>query len=144
MQFDLLERFATYSANLPPPPVPMPQDAQRAYGLDPAIYYGLGVVGVWAAIDAYAERAGKKPVVASLANSQRLADWRELDDLRNLFAHNFAGEADARYFQRARTFAPGTHTVLRSGAVFDGQRIALEADHLRYYVAQGRLILAAL
>ncbi len=46
------------------PPVTLPHDPVGAAGLDPRVWYGLGLVGVWAAIDAFRERrapSGTKP-----------------------------------------------------------------------------------
>jgi hypothetical protein len=97
-------------------PVTMPRDV-GALGFDRPLWLGLGIVGVWAALDAYAERylnlepqqcakCGRKCLssrygVAGVgqAFSQPLD---EIEDLRHLFAHNFAGVADDEYLQKKR------------------------------------------
>jgi hypothetical protein len=156
-QMDLLERICTFGANLPLPPVSVPQDPVGASGLDVAIFLGLGVVGVWAAVDAYRARKKITPnVETALRNlgppgTALLDAWIEIEDLRDLHAHNFAGEADATFFgvSRAhglgrRSFHQAQPSVLLSGAAFDGERVLLRVDHLNWYISQGRAILAVL
>jgi hypothetical protein len=151
-QLDLIDRVASFADNLPPPPVTSPPDPLRAAGLEPDIMYGLGVVGVFAAIDAYCERApkGTRRKLGGIADA---ADWREISDMRDLFAHNFAGSADHHYFwdtrdveprPRTRVISEGLASTLRCGARFDGTRVVLGQGHLHYYVQSGYRILAAL
>jgi hypothetical protein len=53
-----------------------------------------------------------------------------LDDLRNLYAHNYAGEADDEYFAhkppRYVLLKRGDRVPLTCGAEFDGYRLHLE------------------
>lgn len=114
---------------------------------------------IWAGLDAYAERASlsrapcarcgapcsmspfttsSRPLTAAMVEAQY-----ELDDLRHLFAHNFAGRADARYFaaKKRHVFAFGKVVPLSSGARFDGTYISLAISHLRYYADQAGEIL---
>jgi len=97
-QLTKLESFANVEDNLKEPPVCMPQDRRRAAGIDPDLWYGLGIVGVWAAIDAFGERkTGKRGQLQRFKNHVAAGQGKilsELDDLRSLFAHNFAGVAD--------------------------------------------------
>jgi hypothetical protein len=92
-------------------PVSMPPEA-GALGFDIPLWVGLGMVGLWAALDAHAERAGlqskcstcgRKCIVAAyttkLQGAERQA-FAELEDLRHLYAHNYAGVADEKYFDR--------------------------------------------
>lgn len=55
-QLSRLESFAQVGSSLPDPPVSMPADRLRAAGVDPDLWYGLGIVGVWATIDAFVDR----------------------------------------------------------------------------------------
>lgn len=152
-QLERIETFCVHCENLPAPPVTLPPDPVRAAGLDPEIWHGLGLVGVWAAIDAYVERKGIALRGQSLI--QRLGELLpqnfaavvfEMWDLRNLYAHNFGGIADDRYFrtQRRYTLHAGQACRLIPGAAFDGERVALTLEHLRYYLERAREILAAL
>ena len=61
---------------------------------------------------------------------------QELEDLRHLYAHNFAGEADDVYFR----FRAGRHILkpdvpieLSCGALFNGRQVALKLPDLRMY-----------
>src|SRR5713226_7928327 len=58
-QLSTLESFQYVEGNLKDPPFSMPQDKMRSAGIDPDLWYGLGIVGVWSAIDAFGER--RKP-----------------------------------------------------------------------------------
>jgi hypothetical protein len=59
---------------------------------------------------------------------------KELSGIRNLHAHNYAGEADDEYFaRRPRVLRRGTPTQLTCGAQFDGHRLSLDLRHLRFY-----------
>jgi len=70
----------------------------------------------------------------------------ELEDVRHLFAHNYAGRADAVYFgaKKRHILSSGVSVSLSSGAIFDGAHISLNATHLRYYAAQSREIIERL
>jgi hypothetical protein len=58
----------------------------------------------------------------------------ELEDIRHLYAHNFAGEADDEYFARRRhVLKSGFPVQLTCGAQFDGRRLQLDLPHLREY-----------
>ncbi len=128
-------------------PVTMPP-APGALGFDIPLWVGLGTVGLWAALDAFAERAAlPKPPTCAICGSRCISTWfashtrgneartlNELEDLRHLFAHNYAGEADAEYFARPRhVLAQGADVHLTCGAQFDGQRLHLDLPHLRMY-----------
>ncbi len=141
-------------------PVSMPHDV-GSLGFDTPLWVGLGIVGLWSALDAFAERAGipaaKCPACdrsncfsSRLTSTGKLdaADERalkELEDVRHLFAHNYAGRADAMYFTRKdgkewkrHALDSGVSVSLSSGAIFDGANISLAAAHLRYYADQSR------
>jgi len=135
-------------------PVTMPQ-TPGALGFDADIWLGLGTVGLWAALDAYAERSGVQPNKCATCSrkfclSSRLActgkltpshcmALGELEDVRHLFAHNFSGQADAAYFKWPRhVLCPAKHCTLSSGATFDGATIKLQPPNLRYYACHAR------
>src|SRR5712671_1216572 len=96
-------------------PHSMPRDV-GSLGFDTGLWVGFGAVGLWSALDAFAEREGMRattrcPTCGRRCLSARLkaagkldpADeltLNELDDLRNLFAHNYAGLADPEYFKK--------------------------------------------
>src|SRR5215470_16691825 len=92
-------------------PVSMPAEA-GSLGFDIPLWVGLGMVGLWAALDAFAERAdlkskcptcGRQCIVAAYANKFQDTDnqtFAELEDLRHLYAHNYAGVADEEYLDR--------------------------------------------
>jgi hypothetical protein len=109
-----------------------------ALGFDVPLWVGFGMVGIWAALDALAERAGLPGANCELCQGRtcirarfddRLQDneerssFAEIEDIRHLYAHNFAGHADEQYFSRPRhVLARGTQTELASGAEFNGER----------------------
>ena len=128
-------------------PVSMPP-LPGTLGFDVPLWVGLGMVGLWAALDGFAERAALPvpgcPICGSRSCiSARFADHvqgsegrsiAELEDLRHLYAHNYAGEADDVYFERKRhILAPGTAVPLTCGAQFDGRQARLDLSHLRMY-----------
>jgi hypothetical protein len=128
-------------------PVTMPR-AVGALGFDVGLWVGLGIVGLWAALDAFAERADPVPTKGCpLCNrgsciAHRLAKYApaeaaslsELDDLRHLYAHNFAGQADDHYLKRQRhVLRPGNRGLLSCGAPFDEGHVSLDLSHLRSY-----------
>jgi hypothetical protein len=71
---------------------------------------------------------------------------KELEDVRHLFAHNYAGRADAVYFRKKKRHVldSGVSVSLSSGAMFDGANISLTAAHLRYYAGQSREVIGKL
>jgi hypothetical protein len=140
-------------------PVSMPHDV-GSLGFDTHLWVGLGMVGLWSALDAFAERAGiakvkcsvcrKNCLLSRLTNTSKLnmVDERalkEMEDVRHLFAHNYAGRADSVYFKWKRhVLDSGVSVSLSSGAIFDGATIALTAAHLQYYAKQSRDIIGKL
>ena len=137
-------------------PVCMPR-APGALGFDISLWVGLGTVGLWAALDAFFERAalpgpnspctiyGKRCIAARFAphtQGKEFESLEELEDLRHLYAHNHAGEVDAEYAKRPRhVLERGTARKLTVGALFDGQRIQLDLSHLRAYAQVVRDVL---
>jgi hypothetical protein len=129
-------------------PVSMP-GLPGALGFDIALWVGLGIVGLWSALDAYADRAGLTPSKCPTCGSRgciskRFASYtqgnegqslNELEDLRHLYAHNFAGEADDEYFnhKRRHVLTSGVATQLTCGTSFDGRRLSLQLSDLRMY-----------
>ena len=143
-QLSTLEAFANVEANLPDPPSNMPQSRPRASGMDPNMWYGLGCVGIWAALDAFKERSGR-PIRTALT-AQLETVWDELNDLGHLFAHNFAGIADRKYLDNPKRMVvkPNSPYTLTCGLQFggnDGERINLTVDHFKHYVREAREIL---
>lgn len=135
-------------------PVTMPP-AIGALGFDIPLWLGLGTVGLWAALDAFAERAALTSARCEVCGlrclPRRFVDHTqgvegqalaELEDLRHLYAHNYAGETDAEYARRPRHFlVRGTPAQLTVGAQFDGVRIQLDLAHLREYARVARAVL---
>lgn len=148
-QLDQIESFCDFCDRLPLPPVTLPPDPVRAAGLDPDIWHGLGIVALWAAIDAFVERklppGISRPPVNGLScylppNLDLIA--KELDDMRHLYAHNFAGVADTTYFERHRNcFQASTPYSLSSGNRFDGHQLTLTLSDLKHYIQHTRDIL---
>jgi len=127
-------------------PVSMPSAVEALF--DVPVWVGLGLVGLWAALDAFSERAalarhrclacGKKCMparfVAPYIQGNDGQALQELDDLRHLYAHNYAGEADDEYFKWQRHVVEyNVPLPLTCGAIFDGRRPQLELRHLRIY-----------
>jgi hypothetical protein len=127
-------------------PVTMPR-LPGALGFDVPLWVGLGIVGLWAALDAFSERAAldrrKCTTCKRICILGRYEPYikgnegpafAELDDFRHLYAHNFAGEVSAEYFKKKRhVLAAGTVVQLTCGAQFNGQRLQLDLPHLRFY-----------
>lgn len=124
-------------------PVTMPADA-GSLGFDIPLWVGLGMVGLWAALDAFAERAGLKTKCSTCerqcivsAYAAKFSDtdnqtFAELEDLRHLYAHNYAGVADEEYLDRPRhVFKRGVSVQLSCGALFDGWRLCRKEDIAR-------------
>ena len=131
-------------------PVSMPAEA-GSLGLDITLWVGLGMVGLWAALDAFAKRAGLKTKCSTCgrqcivsAYTAKFSDaghqtFAELEDLRHLYAHNYAGEVDEEYFNRSRhVLKRGDPVQLSCGALFDGGRLCRNEDIAR--VDQARRI----
>ena len=140
-------------------PVSMPLDV-GSLGVDVHLWCGLGTVGLWAALDAVAERAGlPRSTKCTVCSMKSCIHWRfqkvqhnqgaaleELEDLRHLYAHNFGGDADQKYFDWSRhVLKQGVTVPLSCGATFDGYRIRLTPSNLRHYAqaAQAVLILVS-
>lgn len=146
MMCDFIENPAIKTAVEQVVPVSMPR-APGALGFDIPLWVGLGIVGLWAALDGFSERAAlhrckcatcrRKCVPARFArHTQGNEDQslKELEDLRHLYAHNYAGEADAEYFGKKRhVLASGVVAQLTCGAQFGGHRLQLDLPHLRKY-----------
>jgi hypothetical protein len=153
-QLSTLASFANLYDNLQDPPVSMPPDRMRAAGVDPELWSGLGIVGVWAAIDAFGERrfpnrTGQLTRFKNEVTPSHIQILEELDDLRSLFAHNFAGIADKKFLMdsRRRCLVLGKRYQLTSGYKFggaEGEHIRLNISDLKHYVSKGREILASL
>jgi hypothetical protein len=139
-------------------PVSMPR-APGALGFDISLWAGLGTVSLWAALQTFSGRAGlgggtkchtcksRNCIVARFSSRVQGDDRRslgELEDLRQLYAHNYAGEADDDYFAHKprHVLAPG-RVELTCGAEFDGRRAQLNLSHLRNYCGIARRVLEA-
>jgi hypothetical protein len=159
-------RSSTQSTLLgvPPPEISRPDPLQRRT-LDPDIWHGLGIVGVWAAIDAFCERKNHSPSPAfpgvvhdTLARkAPHVVDiWGDISDLRHLFAHKFAGQADDFYWFRdgPRRKNPRPHCRFSQGATvsltsktgtqFVNDAVRLTIQDLEFYIRQGEDILKTL
>lgn len=136
-------------------PVSMPQVVDAL--VDISVWVGLGTVGLWAALDAFADRAGLKRPKCPTCKSKLCISARfdphargnegqslkELDDLRHLYAHNYAGEADDEYFnfKPRHVLKRGVTKQLTCGAQFDGRRLSLNLLHLRMYSSTVQTVL---
>jgi hypothetical protein len=150
-QVNQIESFCNLCDRLPMPPVSMPPDPLRAAGLDPDIWHGLGIVGLWATIDAFSERKDKahgglvERLFRAPLPQQLIHVAEELHDMRMLYAHNFAGVADNGYFARSRyCFKANISYDLTSGNRFDGKQLTLTLNDLKHYIAQTKEILGHL
>ena len=140
-------------------PITMPRDV-GAFCFETRLWVGLGMVGLWSALDAFAERVplhsskctvcGGKCLPSRLSSTGKVdpafqAPLNELEDVRNLFAHNFAGQADSLYFSRARhAMNSGVPSTFSSGATFDGVNLSFSSGNLRYYAEQSHEVLRAI
>ena len=155
MMCDFREHPAIRRAAEAAVPVTMPRDV-GALGFDVPLWVGLGIVGLWAALDAFSERASlcrpSCPTCCMKCVPARFAAYavgndatslEELDDLRHLYAHNYAGEADGQYFasRKRHVLKPVMVAGLTCGAAFDGTRAQLEVIHLRFYAQTARRVL---
>ncbi len=148
-----LAAFLFVRDNLPMPGVTVPQVQPQAAGVH-EIWAGLGIVGIWAALDAYGDAAGRKG--GSLYKKFRTTvdpvaqtTLRELDDLRNLFAHNIAGVSGRAFFARKkqdRLICEGKRYEFTGGCHFTGvrdSRIVVKLDHFASYLTSAENILDA-
>jgi hypothetical protein len=158
MMCDFIENPAISAAVEQAVPVTMPR-APGALGFDIPLWVGLGIVGLWAALDGFWERTGLPdptcstcgrrciPVrFGSRAQGTEALILAELEDLRHLYAHNYAGEADDEYFgttapRRRHVLIRGAVVQLTCGGQFDGQRVQLDLPHLRAYARTVRRVL---
>jgi hypothetical protein len=160
MLCDFLEHPSLVIAAQSASPVTMPPTV-GSMGFDIPIWLGLGTVGLWSALDAYLERSGigggncgvcggRHCIYGRLANHQMASSiplhaLEELEDLRHLFAHNFAGQADAGFMGRKRHVLAGQQPIaLSCGQSFSGQSLMLEPAALKYYSARVAETLAIL
>ena len=112
-----------------------------------SVWVGLGIVGLWAALDAFAKRAeleGSFPKqFRCQANEEQTL--MEVQDIRKLYAHNYAGEADGKYFNNPKhkrhVLKSGKVMQLTCGAQFNGHRLSLDLRDLRYYARTVRSVL---
>ena len=117
-------------------PVSMPSDPNSVLKI--SNWVGLGTVGLRAALDAFAERASLKgsfPMQFCPQGNEEQS-LKELDDIRHLYAHNSAGEADDKYFDGRHSryvLQRDVPTTLSCGAQFEGLRLSLNLRHLRWY-----------
>jgi hypothetical protein len=138
-------------------PVTMPPEP-GSLGFDIPQWAGLGSVGVWAALDAYAERADlpreecpkceRKSCIWKRFENYIGDDEREsiaeLEDIRHLYAHNFGGDADAEYFRRKRhILLSGKPRQMTCGAHFNGRHLSLDMSCLRFYSAIAQKVVGA-
>jgi hypothetical protein len=151
---DFIEHPAIKTAAAGAAPVPIPPDV-GALGFDIRHWVGLGIVGLWAALDEFSLRAalsrprcatcGRKCVPARFASYAQGDEGRtleELDDLRHLYAH-YTGEADAAYFDPERqrhVLAPDIGVLLTCGVEF-GRQTQLGLADLRFYSSTVKSVL---
>jgi hypothetical protein len=154
MMCDFIEHPAIKTAVGQSVPVSMP-GLSGSIGFDIPLWVGLGTVGLWAALDGFAERAAlhgaKCKTCRKRCMPERFASYsqgndgerlKELEDLRHLYAHNYAGEADDEYFSRPRhVLKRNVALQLSCGAGFDGKRPSLDLRHLREYASTVKCVL---
>jgi hypothetical protein len=136
--------------------VPVPTAHPEIHLSGIPVWVGFGTVALWAALDAFAERAelakSKCPICDRYCIWRRFSghardsegqSLKELEDLRHLYAHNYAGDADAQYFRRPRHILQSSvPKQLSCGAQFDGQRAWIDLMHLRWYACMVQRVLA--
>ena len=156
---DFIDHPAIEAAVTQSLPVTMPRDV-GSLGFDAPLWVGLGAVGLWSALDAFADRMSIHQ--SKCGTCRRKCLWQrfnatgklvgvssqslaELEDLRHLFAHNFGGHPDAAYLRRPRHVLSSSSAGMRlsSGATFDGAYVSLNPKHLRHYAEVARNILRA-
>ena len=141
-------------------PVTMPQTV-GSMGFDASLWVGLGVVGLWSALDAYLERSAVVASKCTICDRRTCIHGRlvghhqaallplrvleELEDLRHLFAHNFSGLVDADYTARKRHVLGQAQPVpLSCGVSFTGLWLVLDAAALKHYASRVSETLASL
>jgi len=152
---DFIEHPAIKAAAAGATPVTMPPEV-GALGFDIPFWAGFGTVGLWAALDAFSERAGlgggtcdtcKRNCImarfSSCVQDEDRVSLGELEDLRQLYAHNYAGEADDVYFERRRHVLAPSRIELTCGAEFNGRQARLDLSYLRAYCGIARRVLEA-
>jgi hypothetical protein len=133
---DFIENEAIKKAVEQAVPVSMPRSV-GALGFDIPFWVGLGVVGLWAALDEFSTRAclkGDFPTRFPCQGNEGQS-LEELDDIRHLYAH-YAGETNDEYFDfrdRRRVLCRGVSRQLTCGAQFNGNTLSLDLSHLRNY-----------
>jgi hypothetical protein len=143
MMCDFLENPIIMQAIENGVPVTMPR-LPGALGFDIPLWVGLGMVGLWSALDAFSERAAIPRTECAICNrvcirgrfgpyvqDNEESILGELDDFRHLYAHNFGGMADAVYFDKKKK-----RHVLKldtCGAQINGQQLQLDLPQLRFY-----------
>jgi len=147
MMPDLMQHAAVKEAVANSVPVTMPPEP-GAMGFVIPMWVGLGTVGIWAAMEAFSDRAALPKTKCPTCSRRSCILGRfngfiqnkegdtlaELDDFRHLYAHNFAGYADVEYFNRPRhVLALGNPTKLTCGTDFNGQQLLLGLPDLQFY-----------
>jgi hypothetical protein len=128
MMCDFLERpfMAEVIENNVPVTMPL---SFGSLGFDIPLWVGLGCVGLFSERAALPRNAcptcGRRCIVerfAVHAHGSERSILEELKDVRLLYAHNFAGDADAEYFTKRRhvLVAPNVAVRLACGAQFNG------------------------
>lgn len=154
MMCDFVEHPAIKTAVLQAVPVSMP-GLPGALGFDIPLWVGLGLVGLWAALDGFSERAvlsrNQCPTCRRHCVAERFASYaqgkdrqslEESEDIRHLYAHNYAGEGDKEYFSfRRHVLKANVPVQLTCGATFDGSRLNLDLSHPRNYSHTVKLVL---
>ena len=136
-------------------PFPMPHHV-GSLNYDIPFWVGFGTVALWAALDAFSEREDLCRPRCDICRQKCLVPrfprvvgndhtgLGELEDIRHLYAHNYAGEADNVYFTKRQRHVldPSGGITLTCGAPFDGRRAQLNLSHLRHYCGVARRVLA--
>jgi hypothetical protein len=148
MMCDFIELPAIKTAAEQTVPYPVPKSV-GALGFDIPFWVGFGMVGLWAALDAFAERAALPRKLCASCEKRCLAErfasyaqendsemLKELEDIRHLYAHNYAGEADDEYFSPKHprhVLQLDVPVQLSCGGQFNGKRLLLDLRQLREY-----------
>jgi hypothetical protein len=156
MMRDFFENQEIKDAVVRAVPVCMPV-LPGALGFDMSLWVGLGTVGLWAALDGFADRAELPRHQCKTCNRRGCVPARfaghvqgdegrsleELEDLRHLYAHNYAGKADDEYFNHGPRHVLIRNTVVKliCGAQFNGQQMHLDLPHLQMYSRTAECVL---